>query len=66
MLRTRKKACPAASIEREDAVKAAVRAVEGQSAAKLFGIPYNTLHDHYSGELVKLHLQVHCSSIPLP
>ena len=74
MPRTKKKASPAASIEREDAVKAAVRAMkEGQSirkAAKLFGIPYTTLHDHCSGELVyirnKLHSQVHCSSIPLP
>ena len=63
MPRKKKQVSARASSEREEAVKAAVKAVkEGQSirnAAKCFGVPYTTLHDHCSGELDK-HTYKHC------
>ena len=55
MPRKKRKVSPAAAVEREETVKAAVRAVKaGQSirlTAKQFGIAYSTLHDNCSGEL---------------
>ena len=66
MPRKQNKVSPGTSREREEAVKAAVKAVkEGQSirnAAKCFGVPYTTLHDHCCGELEKYTCR-QCSSI---
>ena len=52
MPRKKRKVSPAAAVEREETVKAAVKA--GQSirqTAKQFGIAYSTPHDNCSGEL---------------